>query len=741
MESSSGVGGSSTRPPPLPVALPTQQPTAIASTPQPLLPNSTALPSHHHPHEKLKSRPKSPAQVHEKPPSLHQQHARSAVPARAKSPLSVATLVPPSVCKKSESPHQGRTKSSTVSVTDMCAPSRNGTAVPEVKPTVDARSRRPEAHVAKPVLAVDQQSVTVRSETEMLPQTPSNISCGSQKSGTVASLPNVPDKTGTPVQRESPYSRSSKSKQRTPPPSGNKKTPASLPEILSAPVSPFGSPPPPTPTTPNKTQGSLRATRRHRTSSSSSEPELVPVVKKLDEIAGYENIIRDSKMGIKLPNRVPDIIPPIRDRNKKDETSVAASATGNNHNSSSSVMLSVAKELKTPDLIRPFATKISDSLSQTAKSASFPDDLGAVAFPDSDPTNGTYVRTQIQAPPVASEEALGSADIQSVGIIDISTMEEHVQPLENVVSSACSSLLMSEHHRKSEKKKKKKEHKEHKHKERDKNREERRHRHKHKDKDKDRHKGEKADSSAPIKITIPKDKINLSSTLEPVAGTGLKIKIQKDRLKGGSDSTGSSPQSAPSGGLKIKISKEVIGNFNNSNTGPPGFSSEAPSSSRKRDRSIPQSSELVLPPAPPAKKVRPNASLGDERRSGSNFNNYGRHNGVEHHRRGMHYPTSGGKVRGGIDGPRGNCYMTPTLPMQQLHLYRPYPPYYQAFPPPPPGIVPQSYMYGYYPPPTTYMYHPPLPAGPAPEVMQPHEPPPLPEGPPPDNPPPPPPPE
>ena len=61
----------------------------------------------------------------------------------------------------------------------------------------------------------------------------------------------------------------------------------------------------------SRLQGLLRSRKRHRTSSSGSQPELVPVVKKLDEIAGYENIIRDSKMGIKLPNRFPDIIPPI----------------------------------------------------------------------------------------------------------------------------------------------------------------------------------------------------------------------------------------------------------------------------------------------------------------------------------------------------------------------------------------------------------------------------------------------
>lgn len=746
MDLGSRVGGQSVRPPaPPPPSLPLnppqqqQQPTAPASTQPPALPNAAPLPSHHHSQERHKSRPKSPSQVHEKPPSLHQQHPRSAVPARAKSPISAAIPTPSSVGKRSESPH-ARTKPATVALPNMSTP-RNGTAVAEVKPLLEAKSRRPEVHVAKPAVTVDQTSVTVKLETDVLPHTSLKVSSGSQKGGNIASVPITPDKAGTTVLRESPHPRSSKSRQRTPPSSGSKKTPVPLSDIPSTPLSPFGSPPPPTPATPgsaSKLQGSLKATSRHRTSSSSSEPELVPVVKKLDEIAGYENIIRDSKMGIKLPNRVPDIIPPIRDRSKKDEVNVGASAIGSSHNSNS-MMSSVAKELKTPDLIRPFAAQMSEALSQTAKSVGFPDDLGAVAFPDSDSTNDSFVQNKIPASLIASEEALSSANIQTVGIIDISTMEEQIQPLENV-SSASGSLSISEHHHKSEKKKRKREHKEHKHKDKDKNREEKKHKHKHRDKDKDRHKGDKAEGSAPIKITIPKDKINLSSTLEPMAGTGLKLKIQKDRLKG-TDSTDSSPQSAPSRGLKIKISKEVIGNFSNSNAGPPALNVEVPSSSRKRDRSSPRSSELVSPPGPPTKLVRLNISSGEQRRSGNSCSNYGKQNGVEHHRRGSHYSTLGGKVRGGRGGPRGNCYMMPTLPMQQPQPYQPYPPFYQAYPPPPPGIVPQPYMYGYYPP-ATYMYQPPLPTRPAPDVTHPQVPPPLPEGPPPDdNPPPPPPPE
>jgi cyclin T len=447
----------------------------------------------------------------------------------------------------------------------------------------------------------------------------------------------------------------------------------------------------------SRLQGLLRSTKCHRTSSSGFELELVPVVKKLDEIAGYENIICDSKMGIKLLNRVPDIIPPIRDRNKKDGTNIAVSVIGNSHNDSNSVMSSVAKELKTPDLIQPFATQMSHALSQQAKSVCFPDDLGAVAFPDSEPS-GTFVQSRIPAPAVTSEEALSSANIQSVGIIDVSTMEEQVEPLDNIVSSACSSLPVSEHH-KSEEKKKKKDHKEHKHKDKDRNREERKHKHKHKDKDKDRHKGEKVEISIPLKITIRKDKISLGLSLEPVAGTGLKFKIQKGRLKGGPYSTDSSPQSAPSRGLKIKISKEVISNFSNSMTGPSGFSSETPSSSRKRVRSSPQSSELVTPPGPPAKASRFSTSSGEQRRSGNTCSINGKQNGVEH------YSAPGGKVRCGRGGPRGNCYMTPTLQIQHPQPYQPYPQYYQAFPPLPAGLGPQPFLYGYYPP-TTYIYVP-----------------------------------
>ena len=592
-------------PPPPPVHVP-QQP------PPPPPPQSQSLPvpvhhSHHSQDRHKSSRSKSPT------------HSRSPVaPPRPKSPT------PPN--RRSDSPH-GKVKSS------VPLPPRN-----EEKPVV----KRPEVPVISKLETV---VPTMKLEVEESP---------------VKAKPNAvtPEKAGSSVPKES---RNKSTRQKTPPSSTSKKTPSTpVSETPTTPVSSFGSPPLP------GSASKLRSTNRHRTSSSSSEPELVPVVKKLDEIRGYENIIRDSRIGIKIPNRVPDIILPIRDRNSNKKEEVPSQAPPAASSGRSNNVGAVSQELKLPDLIGPIATMRSSN----TKPPSLPDDLGAVAFPESDSATRTVV----------PEEG---------NIVDVSAVEE--------------SNSNVEHHHKSEKKKKKKEHK---HKDKDKSREERKHRHKHKDKD--RHKSEKTEA-APIKITIPKDKI-VNSILEPV-----KLKIMKDRLKD-SDSTGSSPQSAPSGGLKIKISKDVISNFGSNSAAP----AEAPSSSRKRDRTSPP------PPGPPSKSARLNTSAGDHKR---NVNNYGKQNGVEHHRRGSHY--SGNKV-----GPRYSN--PPPLPMPYQPYPHPHPQYYQ-YPPPPHGMMPPHFMYGYYGPPAPFMYQPPL-------QPQPHHhpplPPPLPEGPPPDdNPPPPPPPE
>ncbi|KAJ9579650.1 hypothetical protein L9F63_004729, partial [Diploptera punctata] len=147
-------------------------------------------------------------------------------------------------------------------------------------------------------------------------------------------------------------------KQEPPPPTIKLETEVSPVKVPSTQKSSIG--------TPDKQESSaakLRSTNRHRTSSSSSEPELVPVVKK-----------------------VPDIIPPIRDRAKKEEPLSQAPSTSNSRGNDNTG--SVTKELKLPDLIGPIAAMRSTNM----KPASLPDDLGAVAFPESDSTNGLKLK-------------------------------------------------------------------------------------------------------------------------------------------------------------------------------------------------------------------------------------------------------------------------------------------------------------------------------------------------------------
>lgn len=49
-------------------------------------------------------------------------------------------------------------------------------------------------------------------------------------------------------------------------------------------------------------------TKRERNYSSSSEPELRPVMKKIDQVEGFENVIRDSTIGITKIDQSPDVV-------------------------------------------------------------------------------------------------------------------------------------------------------------------------------------------------------------------------------------------------------------------------------------------------------------------------------------------------------------------------------------------------------------------------------------------------
>ncbi|KAL0131643.1 hypothetical protein PUN28_002884 [Cardiocondyla obscurior] len=153
----------------------------------------------------------------------------------------------------------------------------------------------------------------------------------------------------------------------------------------------------------------------------------------------------------------------------------------------------------------------------------------------------------------------------------------------------------SEH--KSEKKKKKEKHK---HKDKEKSKE--KHKHKHKDKDKEKHREKKdkekeeTPTAAPIKITIPKDKLNLSTEASSTVvgggpslldknispqSTGLKIKIPKERLKGTDNVPSSSPAQPPvvQGSLKIKIRTDGISRSSSAAPPPTSMSSSSNGSS------------------------------------------------------------------------------------------------------------------------------------------------------------------
>lgn len=250
--------------------------------------------------------------------------------------------------------------------------------------------------------------------------------------------------------------------------------------------------------------------------------------------------------------------------------------------------------------------------------------------------------------------------------VDISAISGPVQTTtESILSVPTSTTITvappaeekrSEHH-KSEKKKKKEKHK---HKDKEKSKE--KHKHKHKDKDKEKHrdkdkeKGEEAVSAVPIKITIPKDKLNLSTESTGSSGgstvptdknkspqnTSIKIIIPKERLKG-TDSVSSSPaHSVVQAPLKIKIRTDGISRSSGAPSTTSSSSTIVPAEfaneNRKRDRSEMKESPTSVPPS---KKQSQVSSAG-----------YGQHRPGER-QNGRHYSSgSNNKVRGGGRGGR-----------------------------------------------------------------------------------------
>ncbi|XP_053980146.1 cyclin-T isoform X1 [Hylaeus volcanicus] len=268
------------------------------------------------------------------------------------------------------------------------------------------------------------------------------------------------------------------------------------------------------------------------------------------------------------------------------------------------------------------------------------------------------VQNQCLSLPTVSEPALASTvDISALCVSMLSGPDLIVSvPTSTTVTvPAPAEEKRSEHH-KSEKKKKKEKHK-HKDKEKTKDK----HKHKHKDKDKEKHrekdkeKGDETVLAVPIKITIPKDKLNLST--ESTTGTtghmpppdknkspqntSIKIIIPKERLKGTDSVTNSPAQSVVQAPLKIKIRTDGISRSSGASSTTNSSSSIVPefvNDSRKRERA--ETKENPTTSVPPTKK-QSQMSAG-----------YGQHR-LGERQNGRHYSSgSNNKVRGGGRGGR-----------------------------------------------------------------------------------------
>ncbi|XP_078035152.1 uncharacterized protein LOC144469103 isoform X2 [Augochlora pura] len=272
------------------------------------------------------------------------------------------------------------------------------------------------------------------------------------------------------------------------------------------------------------------------------------------------------------------------------------------------------------------------------------------------------VQAQCLSLPTVSEPVIAST-------VDISAISGPVQSsTESIISVPTSTTTLTvpapveekkSHHHKSEKKKKEKKLK---HKDKEKTKE--KHKHKHKDKDKEKHRekdkekgGEEAVSAVPIKITIPKDKLNLSteSTGSGVGGnqvsidknkspqsTSIKIIIPKERLKGAENVSSSPAPAMVQGPLKIKIrtdgmsrsSTGASSTTNSSSSLVPEFANE----NRKRERA--DTKESPMTSLPPSKKQSQMSSAGygqhrpGERQNGRHYssgsNNKEKHSSSHH---------------------------------------------------------------------------------------------------------------
>lgn len=244
-------------------------------------------------------------------------------------------------------------------------------------------------------------------------------------------------------------------------------TPPHKNEIKPEKNSPILDKKPDTPVTPafSPFSSPIAVMRDRNPSTSSSEPELRPVMKKIDQVEGFENIMRDSTIGINKLDQVQDMVAPI---------------------------LQMKLEVKPQTMVEL------DNVLTTQ------DNLPVSTVERGPVVNG------LETNPTIISNLLKEAS--TVPHLTGSTV-----PNDNSGHSLPNSMLVDNkpekehHHHKSKKKNKEK----HKHKDKDRSKEDKEKKKKHKDKDRERHKHKDKHQDISEATTIP---------AEPI-----KLKIQKDR--------------------------------------------------------------------------------------------------------------------------------------------------------------------------------------------------------------------
>lgn len=388
---------------------------------------------------------------------------------------------------------------------------------------------------------------------------------------------------------------------------------------------------------------------RHRTPSSGSEPELIPVLTKLEETPGYENIIRERKIALNPTNENF----PSADKEKKSVLSDKSEPNndlvfGFNHKPTlkddrSNDMKS--NSMKNDTVSQPISTK---PLANVKFQNEIRSDLGAVIYP-TNPKSVPLSKT-VQGFPLTEPKHSLSNSVSTVNLLGIEKMVDtsispakqasqfgaavvkpnpglnsNFNPSVSTVNMTDSSSTMptidqtekntdislksnstvtgqemvdidGTIHLESKRSEKKKKKEKHKHKEKSKDKEERK-KEKKKHKEKDRERSKEKERHKDKEKHREKEKYKEKEIDVVTSETPIKITIPKDKISGSLKfkiSKEALKKEDPelklntSGELKIKISKDIISSIGT-------YKEESKSDSKKRERSPKSSGELPHP--------------------------------------------------------------------------------------------------------------------------------------------------